>query len=600
MSASKVLWLRNVSEDITQEEMLSLVTPFGQVAYLVLVPKNQQAFIEMSTLEQAAAVIQYTQTNPFQIKGKTIPVLYSKSQELNRSPAPYTSSSSHDQPHSGEHILVLTIYNPMFPITVDVLHKILSPYGNVLRIVIFTKNGIQALAEFDNPMSAALAKQALDGKDIYDGCCTLRIAYSKIPNLNVRVNNDKTRDYTNSSLPNGAGISPQPQMMGGAPNPGFPGGFQGMMPQQGMNMMAGMGQMGLPMGNLGNLGGNPLAMAAMNPMMAMNPMAMGMGAMGMGSMAQQQGLSNALMSQMARAPPPTMQHGGMGGMGGNLGPNMGQSMGQSMGQNLGDFMGGNMGHGLGDYMGGNVGQNMQMGPMGGNMGGMGGPEGSKTVLIVYNVPERFTCDNLFNLFCMYGNVVKIKVISKMKKGIALVQMQTNMQADLAQQSLHHTPLFGQLLQVAYSKHAYIADGRPPYPGALDNIPMDSPDGVPDDLGNPTKDYSNSPLNRFTRPSTTLKNCHRHSNVLYFSNAPLPVSEDRLAAVFAEQGAPVPRQVKFFDLSSKRPGDTQAPNKRVGLADWDDEQSAAEAAALANNVMIDGCTLKLSFSSNTIH
>jgi hypothetical protein len=45
--------------------------------------------------------------------------------------------------------------------------------------------------------------QALDGQNVYNGCCTLRIDYSKLATLNVKYNNDKSRDYTNPNLPSG-------------------------------------------------------------------------------------------------------------------------------------------------------------------------------------------------------------------------------------------------------------------------------------------------------------------------------------------------------------------------------------------------------------
>lgn len=51
--------------------------------------------------------------------------------------------------------------------------------------------------------------QALDGQNIYNGCCTLRIDYSKMTCLNVKYNNDKSRDYTNPTLPSGDGEAHQ-------------------------------------------------------------------------------------------------------------------------------------------------------------------------------------------------------------------------------------------------------------------------------------------------------------------------------------------------------------------------------------------------------
>lgn len=47
--------------------------------------------------------------------------------------------------------------------------------------------------------------QALDGQNIYNACCTLRIDFSKLTSLNVKYNNDKSRDFTRLDLPTGDG-----------------------------------------------------------------------------------------------------------------------------------------------------------------------------------------------------------------------------------------------------------------------------------------------------------------------------------------------------------------------------------------------------------
>jgi len=38
---------------------------------------------------------------------------------------------------------------------------------------------------------------------MYNGCNLLRVDFSKLPELSVRFNNDKTRDFTNPLLPSG-------------------------------------------------------------------------------------------------------------------------------------------------------------------------------------------------------------------------------------------------------------------------------------------------------------------------------------------------------------------------------------------------------------
>lgn len=64
-------------------------------------------------------------------------------------------------------------------------------------------DSFQALIQFPDNQSAQAAKQSLDGQNIYNNCCSLRIDYSKMSSLNVKYNNDKSRDFTNPTLPAG-------------------------------------------------------------------------------------------------------------------------------------------------------------------------------------------------------------------------------------------------------------------------------------------------------------------------------------------------------------------------------------------------------------
>jgi len=70
-----------------------------------------------------------------------------------------------------------------------------------LKIVIFNKTGFQSLIQFSDVQSAVSAKMELDGQNIYSGCCTLRIQFSSLSNLNVKYNNEKSRDFSNPNLP---------------------------------------------------------------------------------------------------------------------------------------------------------------------------------------------------------------------------------------------------------------------------------------------------------------------------------------------------------------------------------------------------------------
>jgi hnRNP-L/PTB/hephaestus splicing factor len=97
---------------------------------------------------------------------------------------------------SPNRIVLLTILNAHYPITVDIIHKICKSLGQVDRIVIFQKFYVQAMVEFRDLDAAMKAKKDLHGCDIYSGCCTIKMEYAKTDRLNVRQNDEKTWDFT--------------------------------------------------------------------------------------------------------------------------------------------------------------------------------------------------------------------------------------------------------------------------------------------------------------------------------------------------------------------------------------------------------------------
>ncbi|XP_078742004.1 uncharacterized protein LOC144955735, partial [Lampetra fluviatilis] len=108
--------------------------------------------------------------------------------------------------------------------------------------------------QFAEPHQALQAKQTLDGQHIYNGCCTLRVGFSKLLALNVKYNNDKSRDYTRSDLPSGGG---QPGQIGLGGGGGGGGGLGLGLGGGGLGLGGGGGgSLGLGGGGLG-LGGGP-------------------------------------------------------------------------------------------------------------------------------------------------------------------------------------------------------------------------------------------------------------------------------------------------------------------------------------------------------
>ncbi|KAK2655500.1 hypothetical protein Ddye_008552 [Dipteronia dyeriana] len=95
-------------------------------------------------------------------------------------------------------VLLASIENMQYAVTVDVLHTVFSAFGTVQKIAIFEKNGgTQALIQYPDVATAAVSKEALEGHCIYDGgYCKLHLSYSRHTDLNVKAYSDKSRDYT--------------------------------------------------------------------------------------------------------------------------------------------------------------------------------------------------------------------------------------------------------------------------------------------------------------------------------------------------------------------------------------------------------------------
>ncbi|XP_037961507.2 polypyrimidine tract-binding protein 1 isoform X11 [Plutella xylostella] len=285
---SRVIHIRNIPNETTEAEIIQLGLPFGRVTnVLVLKGKNQfcmQAFLEMAEEISAVAMVAYFGGCVAQLRGRAVYVQFSNHKELKTdqthsnafAPCPQSASAQAAlqaaqaisnsagaalvagagaalQPANGgteiqveggpNTVLRVIIEHMLYPIVLDVLYSIFQRYGKVLKIVTFTKNNsFQALIQYPDTVSAQTAKTALDGQNIYNGCCTLRIDYSKMTCLNVKYNNDKSRDYTNPTLPSGDGDAHQLLTSGGVLAPPFLGLGSGLASPYGV----GVGGVGLP------------------------------------------------------------------------------------------------------------------------------------------------------------------------------------------------------------------------------------------------------------------------------------------------------------------------------------------------------------------
>ncbi|XP_064187475.1 polypyrimidine tract-binding protein 1b isoform X2 [Anguilla rostrata] len=222
---SRVIHVRKLPNDINEAEVISLGLPFGKVTNLLMLKGKNQAFLEMNSEEAAQTMVTYYSSFTPVIRNHPIFMQYSNHKELKTDNSPnqvraqaalqavnavqtggMTMASVADPSSMGSHspVLRIIVENLFYPVTLDVLHQIFSKFGTVLKIITFTKNNqFQALLQYSDGLTAQHAKLALDGQNIYNACCTLRINFSKLTSLNVKYNNDKSRDYTRPDLPTG-------------------------------------------------------------------------------------------------------------------------------------------------------------------------------------------------------------------------------------------------------------------------------------------------------------------------------------------------------------------------------------------------------------
>ncbi|XP_059293962.1 polypyrimidine tract-binding protein homolog 1 isoform X1 [Lycium ferocissimum] len=202
---SKVLHLRNLPWDCSDEELVELCKPFGKIVNTKcnVGANRNQAFVEFADLNQAINMVSYyaSSSEPAQVRGKTVYIQYSNRNEIvnNKSPG--------DVPGN---VLLVTIEGvEAGDVSIDVIHLVFSAFGFVQKIATFEKAaGFQALIQFSDVGTASAAREALDGRSIpkyllpeHVNHCHLRISYSAHTDLNIKFQSHRSRDYTNPYLP---------------------------------------------------------------------------------------------------------------------------------------------------------------------------------------------------------------------------------------------------------------------------------------------------------------------------------------------------------------------------------------------------------------
>jgi heterogeneous nuclear ribonucleoprotein L len=213
-------------------------------------------------------------------------------------------------------------------------------------------------------------------------------------------------------------------------------------------------------------------------------------------------------------------------------------------------------------------------PPGGPNGGVG------CVLMVYNLPrDKVGAEQLLNLFCLYGNVIRIKLLSS-PANAAAVQLDTPAAVNAAIGALQRQPAFGVVLSVDTSRMPSIDPARPG-----------------DGMAAVVREFADSSLNRFRGPMPG-KAPYKPNPTLYFANAPAGSDEESIKETIVKGGGHVPAGVEF--LPTPLAGSANYfGGRRSGFLRYDGMSEALETLILANNLRLDPSSphmLKLSFSA----
>uniref|UniRef100_A0A8C7A0D5 Heteroous nuclear ribonucleoprotein L like n=1 Tax=Nothoprocta perdicaria TaxID=30464 RepID=A0A8C7A0D5_NOTPE len=461
VSVSPVVHVRGLCESVVEADLVEALEKFGTICYVMMMPFKRQALVEFENVESAKKCVTFAADEPVYIAGQQAFFNYSTSKRITR-------PGNTDDPSGGNKVLLLSIQNPLYPITVVCFFLILNKDRK--------RSILNMMCMFESVFCAQKAKAALNGADIYAGCCTLKIEYARPTRLNVIRNDNDSWDYTKPYLgrrDRGKGRQRQ-AILGEHPSSFRHDGYGSHGPLLPLPSRYRMGSRDTP-----ELVAYPLPQASSSYM-----------------------------------------HGG-------------------------------------------------------------NPSGS--VVMVSGLHQlKMNCSRVFNLFCLYGNIEKVKFM-KTIPGTALVEMGDEYAVERAVTHLNNVKLFGKRLNVCVSKQHSVV------PSQIFEL---------EDGTSSYKDFAMSKNNRFTSAGQASKNIIQPpSCVLHYYNVPLCVTEETFVKLCEDHEVLSFIKYKVFDPK---------PSAKTlsGLLEWECKTDAVEALTVLNHYQIrvpngsNPYTLKLCFSTSS--
>ncbi|KRX59484.1 Heterogeneous nuclear ribonucleoprotein L [Trichinella sp. T9] len=543
---SRVLLVRNLMDNVVEADLVDALSPFGLVSYVSLTSRGS-ALVEFESITAAERCVTFNASNDILVCSKPVFVCFANMQAIPRTGLETEAPSN---------VLIIYVQNAKYPITTEVIHQICKPIGFVNRIIINRRDGIQALVEFRDIETARVAKQRLNGCDIYSGCCTVKIEFAKLHHLTIKKNEPDQVDYT--------------------------GEMEAMPPP------AAYGRPMFDMENASPFKADQLASAAAFNRPAYDPEAMlvlkgekmlpGAGAYSRSPYDSDPSMRPNLFGDrqpdFRDAPFPKQAY--YPNRRGGDGYCLPEDMSPRPGRGYYDDFRGPPDPKMGSYPGYGDVDGVYRGTYDDRMKDDYGMHQESTVIMIYGLdPTAVNCDKLFNLLCLYGNVIRIKFL-KSKNDTVMVQMGEPIAAGRVIENLHNALVFGKRIHVAMSRQRQLNEVRDP---------TEMPDG-----SSSYKDFTGSRFQRFTSPDIAAKNrITNPQKYLYFFNAPPNVTEERLISLFKDSNAPEPTNVKIFNKKV-----LELVKNSAGIIEFENEAAATEALMLCNHTNIESYGSKSPF------
>lgn len=201
-------------------------------------------------------------------------------------------------------------------------------------------------------------------------------------------------------------------------------------------------------------------------------------------------------------------------------------------------------------------------------------------------PSALTHDMVFNLFNLFGEVVRVRLLSTGKTPgdeSAMVEMATPEMAARAGDLLQRVVVFGRGLNIQPSKHTTLI--APSVASAVAQAGADQARAASILLGHGIKDYTDFQRSRSRRGAhaASEKPPAPPCSTLYFTNTPPGFDEEGLRATMRCSWAPQPTHIRFLPVHADR---DSASSRRSGFMDFPSVEEAVEAIMLANNAQVD--------------